>query len=218
MHEQNRIGGHKKGSMAIRRMRGYSLLEMLAVVAILMIASAFTIMGIQPALKQSTVTNAYNTTLMRIRQARELAISQRRTYIVRFDSAATPNTITITPASVTPGGTTVVATLPQQVTFHVEPGTPSGAGATPDGFGSGVVAIDFDQGVTGAGASDKTSIYFQPDGSAQDVNSNLNNGVIYMAQTGDLYSSRAITVWGATGRLRGWRLYLSGGSPVWRQQ
>jgi hypothetical protein len=62
-------------------------------------------------------------------------------------------------------------------------------------------------------------IYFQPDGSAQDANSNINNGVVYIARPGDLASSRAITLWGATGRLRGWRLYITGtGTKAWRQQ
>ena len=64
----------------------------------------------------------------------------------------------------------------------------------------------------------KNVICFNPDGSAQDINSNTNNGVVYLARTGSLYTSRAITVWGSTGRLRGYRLYPNGGGPIWRQQ
>jgi len=52
-----------------------------------------------------------------------------------------------------------------------------------------------------------------PDGSAHDVNGNLNSGIVYVARNGDLYSSRAITLYGATGRIRGWRLLSSGGGP-----
>ena len=63
-------------------------------------------------------------------------------------------------------------------------------------------AIDFDQGIV-AGA--KNVIYFYPDGSAADVLGNVNNGVVYIARPGFIDSSRAITLWGATGRLRGWR-------------
>ena len=78
-------------------------------------------------------------------------------------------------------------------------------------------AIDFDQGIGAGGA---TSVVFCPDGSAQDTVGNLNNGVVYMARASELYSSRAITLWGSTGRLRGWRLLQNGscGSNCWSQQ
>jgi hypothetical protein len=56
-------------------------------------------------------------------------------------------------------------------------------------------------------------ISFYPDGSAHDLAGNLNNGVVYIARPGDLYSSRAITLTGATGRIRGWR--LAGGAKNW---
>ena len=46
----------------------------------------------------------------------------------------------------------------------------------------------------------------------------LNNGVVYIARTGFIDTSRAITLWGATGRLRGWRAYKNAGKYYWRQQ
>ncbi|HTF44810.1 MAG TPA: hypothetical protein VK641_12960, partial [Terriglobales bacterium] len=88
------------------------------------------------------------------------------------------------------------------------------APTTPDAFGVGTPAIDFDQGVAGGV---KNTVYFYPDGSAQDSLNNINNGVIYLGRPGDLLSSRAITVWGATGRLRGWRLYQNIPGNYWRQ-
>jgi hypothetical protein len=89
---------------------------------------------------------------------------------------------------------------------------------TPDGFGIGGTAIDFDQGVAGGA---KNVIYFYPDGSAEDVNGNVNNGVVYIALTGNtgfVSTSRAITLWGATGRLRGWHIYQNAAKWYWRQQ
>jgi hypothetical protein len=59
---------------------------------------------------------------------------------------------------------------------------------------------------------------FLPDGSARDTNGSLNSGIIYVARTADLYSSRAVTLYGATGRIRGWRLINSAGAPIWFQQ
>lgn len=192
---------------------GFSLIETMIVLAVILIAGGISFMSLQPALKDTRVTNAYNSTLMTLRRAREAAIAERRTYVVTFNNAVTPNAITITQAAT--GLVIATETLPTDVLFRVEPGIPTTAATTPDHFGIGNVAIDFDQGVAGG---EKNVISFNPDGSAQDLNSNSNNGVVYMARTGSLYSSRAITVWGATGRLRGYRLYSSAGGPIWRQQ
>jgi prepilin-type N-terminal cleavage/methylation domain-containing protein len=202
----------KKGRMLQRRMRGFSLLEMMAVIAIGLIISVMAGVALQPTLKYSRETNAYNITLMAMRQARDTAVAQRQVYFVTFTHNATPpDQITITQ-----GGTGTVMntfTLPNDVSFQVEVGFP-GAGATPDGFGSGGTAIDFDQGVAGGV---QNVVYFYPDGTSEDVNGNMNNGVIYIARTNDLFSAHAITVWGATGRLRGWRLYNNAGTKYWRQ-
>jgi len=203
----------RNGDMRKEGMRGFSLLEMMAVIAIGLIVSAYAVMTLQPEAQNSRVTDAYNTSLMAMRQARDISIAQRQTYYVTFThNDAPPDTITITQ-----GGTgTVVNTyqLPLDLAFTTVTGIPTGAGQTPDGFGNGGNAIDFDQGVSGG---NKSVVYFYPDGSAQDVNGNINNGVLYIARPGVLFTSRAITVWGATGRLRGWRLYLNNNTTYWRQ-
>ena len=200
----------EKDHMTRRTMRGFSLIEMMIVVSIILITSSIFFMSIQPALKQARLTNAYNSVLMTMRRARENSIAERRVYIVSFIA---PRTMTITQAAT--GLVTNTFTLPTDVSFDAEPGIPNTAAKTPDHFGTASAAIDFDQGVS---LGVKTQVYFQPDGSAQDANSNINNGVVYIARTGDVLSSRAITVWGSTGRLRGWRLYTVAGVKTWSQQ
>jgi prepilin-type N-terminal cleavage/methylation domain-containing protein len=198
--------------MLQRRMRGFSLLEMMAVIAIGLIVSVMAMMTLQPMLKYGRVTNAYNITLMAMRQARDMSVAQRQIYFVTF----THNTIPPDQITITQGATGTVVntfTIPNDVAFQVQTGIP-GAGSTPDNFGSGGLAIDFDQGVAGGV---KNVVYFYPDGTSEDVSGNLNNGVIYIARSNDLYSSHAITLWGATGRLRGWRLYNTAGLKYWRQ-
>jgi hypothetical protein len=106
-------------------------------------------------------------------------------------------------------------TLPIDINFQTVGGLPNTPATVPDGFGSATVALDFDQGVAGA---INNQVMFMPDGSAHDVNGNLNSGILYVARNGDLYSSRAVTLYGATGRIRGWRLISSGGTPQWIQQ
>ena len=91
----------------------------------------------------------------------------------------------------------------------------------PDGFGAGVNAIDFGQGLAGEPLN---YVIFMPDGSSQAFvvgnSGTYNSGVVYLTRPGDnIYnSSRAITVWGATGRIRGWRLTQSGGVAEWVQE
>jgi len=205
--------------MFSRRTRGFSLIEMMVVVALILIVLAFSIMAIQPALRQAHLTAGYNQTLMALRQARDIAVAQRQIYYVTLSNAVQPNTITITQGST---GTVVSSyAMPSDVGFIAWPGLPNSpivAPTTPDGFGTGGTAIDFDQGIV-AGA--KNVIYFYPDGSAADVLGNVNNGVVYMAMlgnTGFVSTSRAITLWGATGRLRGWHIYTNAGQWYWRQQ
>ena len=198
------------------RMRGFSLIEMMVVVAIILIVLAFSIVAIQPSLKQGNVTEAYNQTLMALRQARDLSVAQRQIYFVTLSNTAVPNSITITQGST--GTLMNTYYLPSNVSFDMEGGIPTSQTTfpmTPDSFGIGATPIDFDQGVAGGA---KNVIYFYPDGSAQDVNGNVNNGVVYLAMPGFINTSRAITLWGATGRLRGWHIYLSGAKYYWRQQ
>jgi prepilin-type N-terminal cleavage/methylation domain-containing protein len=205
--------------MNLRKMRGFSLVELMCTVTIILIVTGVATMAIQQMLMSAHVNSAYNTTLISIRQARDLAVAQRQQYSVTFNSVAVPNSIVITQT----GNGNVVDTylLPVDVAFSAVAGLP-GAPNTPDGFGAGGTAIDFDQGIVGGA---KNVIYFLPDGTGQDVAGNINNGVIYVALNNGqnvqklLYSSHAITVWGATGRIRGWRLFTNpvGGLPAWRQ-
>jgi prepilin-type N-terminal cleavage/methylation domain-containing protein len=204
-------------------MRGYSLLEMMIVVAIGVIVSAITFISLQPLLKQAHVNSAYDTTLMALRNNRARAISERTRYIVAFTA---PGTITISTwgvgAPIAPAPVVVsTLSLPSDIQFMVQAGVPSTAPTVPDGFGVGAIPIDFGQGL---GAGSLNYVMFMPDGTSQDQsnpgggNGNPNSGVIYLGKPNDLWSMRAITVFGTTGRIRGWRLMNQGGGPQWQQQ
>ncbi len=208
------------------RASGFSLLEMAAVMAIMIVMASITFMSLQPPLRAQRVTNAYNTTLSALRQARDNAVAQRTSYSVTFLASPSANTITVAPTFTGFQGAQnpVTYSLPSDIAFTVVPGVPTSS--TPDGFGSGMTAVDFGYTATGTGAGGQTVLYFCPDGSAQDAAGgagncagNWNSGVVYIARPGELSSTRALTVWGATGRIRGWRLYrnTSGGS-TWQRQ
>lgn len=199
--------------MRVTKSRGFSLLEMMIAIAIGLTMASVTVIALMPLLKQSHVDAAYDTTLSVIRSYRSQAITQSKRYILTF---TTPGTITVqywgVGVPVSPPPVTVATfTLPPDIQFAVQAGFPA---AAPDSFGSGTAAIDFDQGM---GLGSQSYIMFMPDGSSQDTLGNYNSGVLYLTRPGDLYSSRAISVFGTTGRIRGWRLYNQSGN-VWTQQ
>jgi hypothetical protein len=197
----------------------------------MMIVVGISIMAVQPALKDARTNQAYEAVLMQLRVARQRAVSERKQYIVCFGAGSAPAGA-LTPMGAPTAlsvqmfrwdaGTALSAAtqisanqLPTDMQFQTLAGLPNGAATVPDGFGAGTTAIDFDQGVA---AGIKNQVLFMPDGSAHDINGSLNSGIIYVARTSDLYSSRAVTLYGATGRIRGWRLISSSGTPKWFQQ
>ncbi len=212
-----------------RRESGFSLLEMVTVLAISIIMSAVAIFSLTPLLNQQHVTNAYNTTLASMRQARDNAVAQRTSYSVTFSNSVSPNTITVALASAgfQNDQSTVIYQLPPGVQFYaasaIASTTAPDSTATQPTMGTGAHAIDF--GYTGSGGTGgQSTIYFCPDGSAQTASTcagsgNWDDGVVYIANPTNLLSSRAVDLWGATGRIHGWRLYSAGGSSYqWVRQ
>jgi prepilin-type N-terminal cleavage/methylation domain-containing protein len=204
------------GTMASSRQSGFSMLEMAIAISVSLILAGAVTVTMQTTFKQQLVNDAYNTTLTTLRRARDQAAADMRVYVVSF-AAPTPGnggTITVT-ESTTAGTVLLTTTLPPQVTYHLEPGLPNTSATTPDGFGTATSIFDFDQPPSGAGGG--TVIYFQPDGSAQDVAGNVNNGVVYLGTPGQLPAQRAVTLWGYTGRIRGWTLIEVAGVWSWVQ-
>jgi type II secretory pathway pseudopilin PulG len=205
------------------RERGFTLLEMVTVLAISIIVSVVSVMTLIPMLKQQRVTNAYNTTLAAMRVARDNAISQQTSYSITFSNSSAGSKITVAPTFAFSGAqNTAIYQLPSDITFNVQSSFPSPG---PDSYGTGVTAMDFGYTANG-GTGGQATVYFCPDGSSKDSAGGAGNcrgswdgGVVYLGRPGELLSSRAVTLWGGTGRIRGWRLYSNGsGGYQWLRQ
>jgi len=194
---------------------GFSLIEALVVIAIILIMAGAAIIQIGPALKGAKSNTAMETALGVLRRYHEAAVDQRKVYRVTFSS---PRTIAVDQQAYDAKGnltyTNVSTTvLPTETQFLCVEGIPDTQATVPDGLGDGKSAIDFAVDYGGG----QTVVFFQKDGRATDSNGRPNNGVVYIAQPGDLTSSKAITVLAGTGRIKGWRLTKnSDGSAIWR--
>jgi type II secretory pathway pseudopilin PulG len=206
--------------MPSRKENGFSMLELMITVSLALVMCGVTFIFLRPQMNQSHMNSAYDTTLMALRNTRNLAITQSHEYYVNFNPAGFPaGTIQVQyqPPAIGAGLAPPLEqvntyTIPGDVSFNVQAGFP---GATPDGFGVGATAIDFE---STAGVP-LTYVVFFPDGSAKDNLGNYISGVVYITRVGDsIYTSRAVTVWGATGRIRGWRLNQVAGVAEWIQQ
>ena len=193
--------------------RGFSLLELLIVCAIGLTMAGVAFMTLMPMFKQNHVDQAYDTTLEVLRTYRNLSVEQSKRYIILFNTAGTITVqywgvgVPVNPAPVT----VATYTLPADINYTVMAGFPNPG---PDGFGTGTIPIVFNN----CAVEGQVCLIFYPDGSAQDDAGNFNNGVVYLMRPGDMYSARAVDVFGSTGRIRGWRLYNQGGTNKWVQQ
>lgn len=224
-------GRQKIGQLAMMKItnshpqRGFSLLEMITVVAIGFIIAGVGFISMMPLLNKSHIDTAYETTLSVLRNTRHLAITQGHEYVVSINAATGVMTVQYQPPP--PAGSLIFPpvqlvntySIPNDTRFAVKAGFPA---STPDGFGTGVASIDF--GYTPAGgAGGSSTVVFMPDGSARDGSTptnggNYSSGVLYMTRpAGVINDSRAISVWGATGRIRGWRLNAVSGVNTWVQ-
>jgi len=203
---------------------GFTLLEMIIVIAVALTMAGVTATYFMPLMNQQHVATAYNLTLTTLRRARDQAEGDMRIYVVTFTA---PRTITVqaagagnTTCTFSPTGTVLLTTvLPSDMSFATlgsfpNSNTSTAPPTTPDAFGIAAYPVDLDQANNNPNVA---SVCFNPDGTATDNIGSMAGGVIYLTR-GDLYSSRAVTLWGSTGRIRGWRLYNVAGVNTWKQQ
>jgi Tfp pilus assembly protein FimT len=200
--------------------RGFSIVELLTVCIIAMTVMAMALIQLQPTWQQFQANAAFDQVKGTLRQARELAISQRRSIVVQFLTAAAAtkclpqnnvlNCIALTQMVVTAGTPPTVAqavnpflVIPiennvQFISFAGEPDTPDAfigaAPVAPNGIYTGAVA-----GPPGSG------LQFQSDGTLTDGNGNPVNITVLLGVNNMPTTARSVTVLGNTGRISPYR-------------
>ncbi|HXX70710.1 MAG TPA: hypothetical protein VEI55_00340 [Candidatus Acidoferrum sp.] len=226
MKRKTRKAERRVGSEA-----GFSILELMMVTVITFIACGFAIMRLQPAWQQLQANTAMSQMKSSLRQARETAISQRRTILVQFVKA-----IVGTPCAPA-GNVTTCVVLTQMVVTAGTPNTQAPAAApfaiiplesnvqllsfagepdTPDAFIG--QAPNAPNGLYSAGAAQAVptalgALQFQSDGTFTNGAVNPINFTIFLGEPNIPSTARAITVMGNTGKVTG---YAGSGSAWFR--
>jgi prepilin-type N-terminal cleavage/methylation domain-containing protein len=180
--------------------RAFSLIEMMVVIVIIGIILSMTLLELQPTVYQFRANAALAQVKGAMRQARELAISERRTIVIQFVGNNSIQLFQVTE----PGNVVAVVpfmTLPieSSVNFMTFGGEPD----TPDAYGIPAVpaGIEF-AGVVGG---PPIGMQFQSDGTFTDANGNPINGTVFLGITNIKTTARAVTILGATGRIHAWK-------------
>jgi prepilin-type N-terminal cleavage/methylation domain-containing protein len=179
---------------------GFSLIEMMVVVVIIGIILAMTLLELQPTVYQFRANAALDQVKGAMRQAREIAISQRRTIVVQFVGGNSIQLFQVTePGNVRAAAPFMTLPIETTVTFMTFTGEPD----TPDAYGIPAVpaGIEFAGVVNGP----PVGMQFQSDGTFTDANGNLINGTIFLGITNIKTTARAVTILGGTGRIHAWK-------------
>lgn len=173
-----------------RSERGVSLIDMMVTLAVLAIVGSMATMQVSTVRRGMQGDGAMRMVMSQLNTAREMAITQRRNIEVEFVGT---NWLKVTRNEV-PSGTTVLTNvaLESNAQYALVPGV---VVDTPDGFGNST-AISF-------GAA--TRIMFGPNGDLIDNNGTPVNGTVFLSIPNIRESFRAVTVMGATGRVRAYR-------------
>jgi Tfp pilus assembly protein FimT len=179
-----------------RRQRGFSTLELTFVIVMSLAVMAMSVIQMQPFLQQTQADSAQQQLKESLREAREWAISQRRTMVVQFTGTKTTTLYQVAEpsnvVSTTPYLTLVLPGAAQFMTYSTEIDTPDAFGKPASG------GIEFG----GSSGTPTAGVQFQSDGTFTDGNGNPINGTIFIGLPNVPSSARAITILGNTGRIK----------------
>ncbi len=199
----------------IRDERGFTLLEAVVVIAIMMILMGIAVIRSFGSFESYQVNSAQDTVVSQLRVARQLSIAQRRVVQVYIDTAPESDgryhvAYRVQPA---PGtgealGLLVTVPMPGSAQFILETGVPD----TPMAFGNSAPVFIGNPPVNGG----PPIMQFNPTGTFTDsTGTNLIYGTIFIGVLNEVTSARAVTIMGGTGRVRAYT--YAGGGIGWQE-
>jgi len=195
--------------------RGFTLLEALIVIGIMFAVAGIAVFKSFGSMQSYQANSAQDTVAGQLRLARQLAISQRREVQVQFDAGTTPPTVsyTVLPRPKMAGDPVVppvTVVLPRQVQYMQEPGVAD----TPMGFGTCSTA-----GICIAGVSGGPPVMkFNSSGQFTDSTGvNTIDGTVFLGIPSQKPTARAVTILGATGRVRPYTYTGTGSTSGWNE-
>jgi type II secretory pathway pseudopilin PulG len=177
------------GIKTLRSAAGFTLIETLLVVSFFSVMAGITIIAFSAAARQLRGDSNVRIVTWQLQVARELAMSQRRDVEVQFIA---PNQIATFRHEI-PNGTTLLSTVYLEGNVHYQ--LFSGVPDTPDAFGN-VAPISF---------GPATRLQFTSEGTFVDQVGQPVSGSIFFGVSAQKETARAITVFGPTGRVHGYR-------------
>jgi len=167
---------------------------MMLVCSLSMVLTGMAVVQIGTSRATMNADNAMRLVMGELARARDMAIQQRRLMRVAF---VPYNELHVERRDVTLAVYTQLrrAVMEGNLRFALPAGTPD----TTDAFGAGG-ALDFDS------VNATNDVCFNSEGMlVQCTTGNTINGTVFLAAPNDSYATRAVTILGSTGRIRGFR-------------
>ena len=182
-----------------RSERGASLIELMLTVGVMAVVGSMGTAKMTGARRAMQSDSAMRAVMTELNTAREMAVTQRRNMEIQFLGG---NWVRIVRHEAPGVATTVLHSIALEggAGFSLTTGVPD----TPDAFGNGA-AVAFGSAQT---------FMFGTDGTLMDGSGNPLNGTVFLAIPNTPLSARAVTVLGATGRVRGYKWYGTGWTRV----
>jgi len=199
-----------------RRERGFTLMESVVVIAIMMVLTGMAIVQSFGSMESYQANSAMDVVVSQLRVARQVSIAQRRTVQVWIDSTPeSDNRYHIKYQVLSAGaqttevnGPVVSVPIPAITQFVLEPGVSD----TPMNFGNTSAVFIGNPPVNGG----PPVMQFNPTGTFTDnTGTNLLYGTIFIGIPNKASTARAVTIMGGTGRVRAYN--WAGGGIGWQE-